>query len=202
MDEKLSLEEISRDLRQKNGNARGDIIIGNLSYIQQEKGDEGLKLIKNKIKELGYTDDLDKIKPLEWYPESMSAMIIISAKEIFQWENKDIFIMGNLTTKYSLVMKMLIKYFSNLEMVFAEASKYWEKYLDVGRLEAVEINDKKNFMVLVIKDYNFHPDICFYHAGRMLKIAQLSLGKENVNIEETKCTFKGDPYHEYLITWK
>jgi len=202
MSDQISLKEISQQLRKKEGNARGDIILGNFSYIRQKEGEVGIAAVKRKIKELGYPINVDKIKPLEWYPESFSVMVILAAKEVFQWKDEDVFEMGKQTTKHSLVMKMLIKYFSSLEMVFTEASKYWEKYLDVGKLKIIKINNKEKFILLTIEGYNFHPDICLYHAGKMLQIAQLCLNKKDIRIEETKCAFKGDLHHEYLINWK
>ena len=202
MSNQAPLKEISRQLKQKKGNVRGDIILGNFSYIRQEKGEIGLEKVKKKVKEFGYSVDINRIKPLEWYPESLSVMVILVAKKVFQWEDEDIFEMGKQTTKYSFIMKMLIKYFSSLRMIFTEASKYWEKYLDVGKLEIIEVDEKKKFIILTIKDYDFHPSLCFYHAGKMLQIAELCLDKKDIKIEEIKCLFKGDPYHKYLISWK
>ncbi len=197
-----SLKKTVKKIKEKPGNVRGDVIIGNLTYIKEKEGEEKLSLLKSKIKELGFLNDLDKIKPLEWHPEALSVSIIIIAKEIFQWKNKDIFEMGNLTTQYSFIMKMLIKYFTDIEVTFKEASKHWEKYLDVGKLKSIEINKKEKFMILAIEGYDFHPDICFYHSGIILKISQLSLGKREVDIKETECIFKGDSHHKYLINWK
>lgn len=33
------------------------------------------------------------------------------------------------------------------------------------------------------------------------QIVQLAIGSKNVKVTETKCVYKGDPYHEYLLTW-
>jgi predicted hydrocarbon binding protein len=197
-----SLKETAERIRQMPGNVRGDIIMGNLFYIRENHGEEQLKKVKERIKDFRYFDSLDNITPLKWYPEALSVMVILCAKDVFGWTKKDLFEMGSVSTKTSFVIKTIMKYFVSLEKVFQEASKYWEKYFDFGRLEAVEINEKEKRVIVIVKDYEFHPDICSYHAGFMLKIVQLTTGKQDVNIKETKCFFEGDGHHEYLITWK
>ncbi len=196
----MTLKETVEDLKKIKGNVRGDIILGTLSYIREKKGKEGLKAVKEKVREFGFSNSLEKIFPLEWLPEALSVAIILSAKEIFKWDDNDIFEMGNFSIRYSFVARTTIKYFVSLEKAFKEASKYWEKYFDFGNIEIKEKREKS--IRVAVNDYRFHPDICKYHAGFMLKIAQLALGKEDISIKEVKCLFKGDSHHEYLISWK
>jgi hypothetical protein len=198
----LSLQETAEELKKIPGNVRGDIIIGTLRYIHEVKGKQGLEKVKDKVKSLGFSQSLEKITPLEWYPEALSVMIILSAKEIFQWSQEDVFRMGKDSTKTSFVIKTIMKYFVSIDRAFEEASRYWEKYFDFGSLKVSQTDKKNKKMSVIIEGHYFHPDICSYQAGFMLKIAQLTIGQENVSIEETKCFFKGDPYHEYLINWQ
>ncbi len=198
----MSLEQEIEKFKNKQGNVRGDIILGTFSYIKEKQGEQGVQLVKEKVKVLGFSDSLDKIIPLGWYSEALSVAIIICAKDLFKWTTDDIFKMGNASTKYSFVIKTIIKYFASLEDTFKGVSRNWEKYFDFGSLEIKDVDIKNKKASLVIKDYNFHPDICHYHRGFILKVAQLSLNKEEVNVEEIKCYFNNAPYHEYLISWK
>jgi len=196
------LKEAIEKIKEIPGNVRGDIIISNLLYIRSKKGDIGLNKVKEKVKELNFSQSLDKIRALEWYPESLSVSIILSAKEVFNWTEKDVFEMGNSSTKTSFIMKALMRYFISIDKVFEEASRYWDKYFDFGKLNILEKDKKNKRIVISVEGHNFHPDICIYQAGFMLKIAQLSIGQKEVEIKETKCFFKGDNCHEYLITWQ
>jgi hypothetical protein len=198
----LSLQETAEELKKIPGNVRGDIIIGTLHYIREIKGKQELEKVKDKVKSLGFSQSLEKIIPLEWYPEALSVIIILSAKEIFQWNQEDIFKMGKDSTKTSFVIKTIMRYFASIDRTFEEASKYWGKYFDFGSLKISQLDKKNKKISVIVEGYYFHPDICSYQAGFMLKIAQLAIGQENVSIEETKCFFKGSPHHEYLINWQ
>ena len=95
MSNQAPLKEISRQLKQKKGNVRGDIILGNFSYIRQEKGEIGLEKVKKKVKEFGYSVDINRIKPLEWYPESLSVMVFLLLKRFFNGKTKIFLKWGN-----------------------------------------------------------------------------------------------------------
>jgi hypothetical protein len=38
--------------------------------------------------------------------------------------------------------------------------------------------------------------------GYFCGITQMIVKVQQINFKETKCTFRGDDYHEFLITWK
>ncbi len=183
MKSKASLRETAEHLRDFKGNVKGDIILGTLSYIHAKKGEEGLNLVKEKIREFEYPS-LDEITSLGWYPESLSVMVILSAKEIFEWDDDDIFEMGGSSLKTSFIIKTLIKHFVSLKRAFKEIPKYWDKYFDFGSLKVMEANEKRKIARLAIKGHHFHPDICRYQAGFMTKITQLISGKKNVKVEK------------------
>ncbi len=194
-----SLKEIINEIGGLEGHVRGDVVLGTISCIKQKKGEEGLNSLIEKMNELGYDINLEKLKPLDWYPESLSVILILVAKDLFEWQDKDIYDLGSSVPKYSFIMKILIKYFVSLEKILAEAPKYWEKYFDFGKIEVVDSTEGR--VVIRIMDYKFHPTICTYQAGYFSQIAQLAIGPKTVVVAENKCMHKNDPYHEYLLTW-
>ena len=127
---------------------------------------------------------------------------MLTAKDLFNWQEKDIFEMGSLAPKNSFVAKILMKYFISLERFMAEVPKYWKKHLDVGELEVYEFDEKKKYIVLREKGFKVHPILCVYHAGYYQGITKYIIKSEKISVEETKCVFKGDPYNEYLIKWE
>ena len=197
-----SLKEEAAKLMQLEGNVRGEVFLDNAAYIKYREGEEGLILVEEKLAELGYPLKFTAFTSLKWYPESLSVLVILVAKEIFNWSEDDLFEMGNSVPKFSFIVKMLMGHFISPKKCFEESPKYWKSHFDFGELEAAEFNEKEKYLKVRVKGYKFHPFICACHAGYFLRIAQFVLQGEKITIKETKCIHKGDPYHEYLISWQ
>ena len=110
--------------------------------------------------------------------------------------------MGEGALKLSFFTKILTKYFLSLKKCFEEIPSYWKKHFDFGRLETVDFSEEEKYVIVRIIGYKFHPVMCAYHKGYFLQFARLALGRKTVTIKETKCVYKGAPYHEYIITWR
>ena len=189
-------------ITQIKGNARGAVFQTHATFIRRKKGEEGLKAVEKKMAELGYPINFKKIKAVGWYPEALSCLIILVARDLFNWTEKDIFEMGYSAPRYSFIARTLMTYFLSLKRFLVEVPRYWKKHLDFGELEVVEFNEEKKYIILREKGYEFHPLICVYHAGYYQGITEYVVKSEKISIEETKCVFKGDPYHEYVIRWE
>lgn len=198
MIQKIEIE----NLMQIKGNVRGGVIQANVVFIREKVGIEKLKAIESKMAELGYPLDFSKIKIGEWYPEALSVLIILVAKDLFNWAEKDIFEMGNSAPKYSFISKIAMRYFLSLEKIIKEIPNYWKSHFDFGALKSSKWNEREKYLFLQEEGYRFHPLLCTYHAGYFLRIAQFAIKCQKITIEETKCMFKSDPYHEYLIRWE
>ena len=185
------------------GNVRGAILQTLADYIRYKKKDEGVKMVEEKLKELGHPLKFEEIKPLSWYPESTTVLILFASKEVFNWADDDIFEMGNFTPKSSFIVTMFIKHFVSLKKTLEQSNIHWRKNLDFGEFEPTELNEKEKYIVLRIKGvYKFHRLLCIYHGGYFLRVAQFVIKSKKITIEETKCMLKGAPYHEYLVRWE
>jgi len=184
------------------GNVRGVVFLVNSEYIRQRGGEESVKQIERRLKELGHPFLFKDVKPMEYYPEGLSVLIILLAKELLNLNDEDIFEMGKAAPKLSFFIKILTKHFLSIKKCFEESPGYWQKHFDFGRMEIVELNEAEKYAIFRVRDYKFHPLMCVYHRGYFLQIAQLAVGRQTVTIEETKCMFRGEPYHEYIIRWK
>lgn len=198
---KITKEEI-KNLIKIPGKVRGQVFLTDLGYIKEKEGEEGVKLLKKKMAEWGNPIDYDKAEVIEWYPLGLRVISLLAIKEVFNWEEKQVFDLGNAAPKFSFIVKMLIKIFSSIEKVFNEGPKYWQRHYTKGVLENYRIDLKKKYVILRLKDFKIHPILCPLFAGYFLGIAQYSIESKEITIKETKCSFKGDPYHEYLIKWK
>ena len=183
------------------GNVRGEGILTDVKYVRYQKGEEGVKIVEKKLEELGYLTKFKDIKPMEWYPEGLDVLVVLVIKDVFNWANKDIFEMGSFAAKVSFLVRMLMKYFLSPEKSFKESPRYWATNFDFGELEAYKFDEKNKFMVFRLREYNSHPIMCVDLAGYFLQMAKYVSNNKEVAIEETKCAFRGDEFHEYTIKW-
>jgi len=195
------MEEIKK-IMEVEGKVRGVVFQTDAEYVRLKKGEEGLKTLEKKTKEFGYPIDYDQVKTMEWYPVGLRVISLLAAKEAFNWGEKEIWDMGNSAPKYSFIVKMLMKYFLSARRSFQESPKYWIKHYNIGKLEAQEFNEKEKYLILRLHNFKIHPILCTYYLGYYLRIAQYVIRSEKITIEETKCMFKGDPYHEFKIKWE
>ncbi len=199
---KNELKKVADNLMKIRGKIRGEAVLNRYEYIRTKKGDKGVQAVERRLRELGYPLDFKKLQSLGWFPEGNSVLIILAAQEIFEWNDNDIFEMGKNAPTISFMVKLLMKYFVSLEKTFNATPENWEKHHNIGSIELVKIDEDKKELIFRLLDYKIHPVVCIYLKGYFLQFAKLVIKGEEVNIEETKCMFKGDPYHEFKITWK
>ena len=61
--------------------------------------------------------------------------------------------------------------------------------------------DRSEISILRLKGFSLHPIYCIYLGGYFRGVTQMLVKTPRLTFEETKCTFRGDEYHEYLIKW-
>ncbi len=196
------LKETAKNLIQRKERVKGEVIRVHGETIKEEAGEEGLKKVEERLKEIGCPIEFSKIKPLEWRKEAESALTLLVAKEVLNWDDEKIFYVGWCAPRKSFIIKFLIRYFTSIERVFRDAPKYWRKHVDFGELVPVKIDTQNKFISIRVLNHDFHPVICIYWRGYFTSIAQLSLPKGEVWVEETKCIYRGDEYHQFEINWK
>jgi len=197
----ITKEEIKKIMGTK-GKVRGVVFQTDAEYVRLKKGEEGLRLLEKKTKEFGYPIEYGKIKTMDWYPLGLRALSLLAVKETFYWGDKEIDDMGNSAPKYSFVVKMLLRYFLSLRRSLEEVPTYWAKHYTAGEMEFVELDEKKKYYIIRLKNFKIHPIWCTYLTGYYRRFTQYVIKSEKVTIEETKCMFKGDPYHEFIGRWE
>ncbi len=199
--ENKTLEEVAKELLSFPGKVKGEVFRTHSEYIKKKEGEKGLKIMEDKMAELGAPINFSEIKSFEWVKEGVSSLYIVAAKEVFNWTDEDVFEMGRFAPKVSFIIKVIIQYFSSVEMVFKEAAKYWDKHFDFGSLEPVEFDKEKKKILLRINGFKTHPTVCIFHAGYFKGVTEFTVKSSNINVKEVKCMHGGDSCHEYLITW-
>ena len=199
--EKLNLKETAQDLLSHSGKVRGEAFRTHAEYIRFREGEEGVKKVEEKMAELGAPVRFDEIKSFQWLEEGKSSLVIIIAKEVFNWTEDDIFDMGCFAVRVSFFMKVTIKHFLSITGIVKEAPKHWRKHFNIGSLEVVEFSQEKKRILVHIKNFEMHPVVCGFYAGYLYGAMHFAVRSEDIKVKETKCTHKGNSVHEYKITW-
>lgn len=197
----MDKQKIEKLIKMK-GKVRGVVFETDARYVLEKKGKEGLAKVKKETKRLGHLIDYEKIRPLDWYSAGLRALSLIAIKNAFNWGDKEIFDMGNNAPKFSIIVKMLLKYFVSLKKSISQIPVYWNKHWTVGKIECPEFHEKDKWLVIRICDIKLHPLFCVYEAGYFLRIAQYVIKSSKIENKEIKCMHKEDPYHDFLIKWQ
>lgn len=198
---KVGVPEVKK-LMEIPGKARGVVLQTDAEYVKEKKGEKGLLVVEEELKKLGCPIAYEKIKTTDWYPIGLRAISLLVIKKVFNWSEKEIEEMGNTAPKYSFIVRSLLKYFLSFQKTYKEAPKYWEKHYMIGKLESSDYDEKRKYYVVRLKNFKIHPVLCAYLGGYFMRMGQMVLKGSNFKIEETKCMFKGDHYHEYTINWE
>ncbi len=200
--EKETLKNTADKLIKIPGKVRGEIFLNHAKYIEEKEGRGGLKKLEEKLSDLGHPVNFKKIKPLDWLGEGLSCLVIVTAKDIFFWEEKDVFEMGESGPRFSLGLRMLVQNVVLPKRLFEESPLYWKNLFDFGFIEPLDFNTESQQAVLRIHEYKTHPLLCIYHAGYIKGMAEFILKVEKITVEEIKCVHKESPYDEYRISWE
>lgn len=184
------------------GKARGVVFVEDREYLLSKEGEEALKKVEEATREMGYPIDYAGIKPLEWYPLGLWIVHLLAVKQALNWGDKDIFAMGNAAPKFSIVVKMLLKYFVSLKQSYNQAPHYWRKHFTVGKITLPKFHEEDKWLIVRLEDVKLHPIACALLAGYFLRIGQYVIKSRHITIEEVKCMHRGDPYHDFLFKWQ
>jgi len=197
-----TLEETVKRLKDFQGNVRGEVLRIHAAYIKKKEGEQGLKRLEERMRELGAPIKYDELESFQWISEGMSALTIVVAKDTFGWSDEDVFEMGRFAPKTSFIIKMLIQYLVSIDRLFDQAEKYWEKHYDFGSLERVEYDEKNKKVVIRERGLKTHPTVCICHAGYYQSLAEFAVKSNKVSVEETACVHEGADYNEFTINWE
>ena len=159
-------------------------------------------MVDKKINELGYPIKIEEVRAMSWYPVGLAGAYLLVAKQILNFDETKIEEAAKAAAKFSLIEKLLGRYFLSPQKTYQMASKEWQRYFSVGILETPEINLEKKYFILQLKDFRLHPIFCIYLRGYFQAVASLVIKAKKFRCEERKCMFKGDPYHEFIARWK
>ncbi len=196
-------KQIAKSLMEFKGEIRGMDLKADAEFVLKREGKEGLKKVKDKLEEIGFPIEYGKINSMNFYPGGLKVLSLLAIKETLNYDDKRIKEMGKFAPKISFIIKLFVKHFAQIsKFFFEETPKIWKKYWTVGNFLPLEVDEKKKYAIVRIKELNLHPLYCLYLEGYFSTFIRLVTGGEEISVQETKCFFRGDKYHEFLLKWQ
>ena len=197
--DKITKEELDKLVGIK-GEVRGAVFQTDAKNVLAKEGEEGLQKLEKRVKDLGYDIDYRSGKATDWHPVGLRIISLLLIKDTFNWSDAEIREMGKRAPKFSFLVKFIFKLFAPLGKLIKEIPSDWKEHYTIGEMEVTKFDKENKEMVLYVKDFKIDPIFCIYLEGYIERI--LLFVEQGVKTRETKCMFRGDPYHEYTSQWK
>lgn len=198
-----SAEEL-KELMKNPGKIKGTSFLGDIQYVREKKGEEGLKKIEEETKKLGFPIEFNKIKENDWYPIGLRLVCFTATLNVFNWGEKELAEIGQSSPKVSFIVRLFMKYFISPEKIFRGAPRIWKRYYTTGTLKTMDFyrDEKGGWAILRVERMKNHPMSCFFIGNFFIGAFKLAEPRfMDIGFEETKCAYKGDEYDEFLIKW-
>ncbi len=203
MNNEILNKEIAEKLMAIEGKIRGMDLKADAEFVLKKEGEEGLRKIEERLKELNFPIEYRKVRSMDFYPGGLKALSLLAVKTVLGWDDQIIEEMGRKASKVSLIIKVFVRFFGSLSrFFFKESPQIWNKYWTVGKCVPKEFNESEKFAVVQLQDFRLHPIYCLYLKGYFTTVTRLATGSEKIICQETKCVFRGDPCHEFLLKWE
>ncbi|MCU0679117.1 MAG: hypothetical protein MUC28_01555 [Planctomycetes bacterium] len=196
-------KEIPILLENDPGKQRGGDFIYLNNYVKTKYGEEGIRRVTAEIRKANYIPrDVTSIDEMDWIPSSLPTIFMLASAKIFHWRENDVLALGQGAISLHSLIKVFIRYFSSVKKTFQLAARTWQKHYSFGQLKIERFDEKNKEIILRLAGFKKHPISCLYLRGLFAKIIEVATGSAAVESEETKCEFKGDPYHEFVFRWR
>lgn len=195
----VSKEKIE-ELKKIKGEVKGVALQENMDFVLKKEGAEGLKRLEEEMDELDCPVKREEIKAMKFYPLWWDGVLLLLIEKLFGYGPEEFEEMGKFEPKTSFIIRIFMKYFVSIDRASKEVPRLWSQTFTVGDIEVAEYDEEKREGIIRLKNYKLVPIQCDILRGYFSSILQLMVGKE-VSCEETKCPFRGDEYHEFLLHW-
>src|SRR6056297_1934572 len=198
----MNLKEEIKKINKLEGKTKGIEIKNNFKCIESLEGKKARKKVEKKLDDLGVLPDYKNYKDFNWYSVKKDVITLLVAEEVLGWKGEELKEHGRCLVKLSFLQKIFVKYFVSLEKMLSGIKKIWKRYFNFGEIELKEINKKEKMVRIQIKDFDLHPIYCKVVLGYFEKSLAFVLDTKEIEGMETKCTFRGDKLHEFIVKYE
>ena len=107
--------------------------------------------------------------------------------------------MGRAAPKYSIITKLMLRYFISLEALMERLPAYWNKNYSVGSLSGRAVG---NSVFISLRDFMIPPSLFPYLEGYFAGVMGMVIGNhEKIRVEKTERMHGGDRCYELVLSW-
>ncbi len=195
-------KKLVEELMAIKGEARGMHLRNDADFVLKTKNQEGLKRLEAELRELGCPIDYQKIDGLGFYPIGLRAVSLLAIKKVFGWDDQKIKELCGFAANISLIARLYMRFFHSVAKISEQAPKMWREYFSEGELVVRDYNEKEKYVLLEVRNFELHPVFCRCLEGYLENLIKMIVIARKVESREIKCTFKGQPCHQFKITWE
>jgi len=173
------------NLMKLEGKTKGEVFKTDAEYLLEKEGKEGLKIVQEETKRLGYPIPYERIKGTDWYPIGLRVVSFFAIMNTLNWKEREIEEMGKFAPKISFIVKIFMRTFLSPEVAVKQAPRIWPRHYNVGELKTSEFKEEKKndneiegSCVISIFNFKVHPILCSYLKGYFLGLAEAIVGKK------------------------
>lgn len=159
------------------------------------------KLEKTMSQLVGYPFKYKSLSAMTFYPLYLGALNLVIVQRIFNYHDDKFEEIGRVSSRLPLAIRLYMKYLTSMENLIKQAPKMWKMYFSVGELKVIESDTDRGRTVLRVENFKAHPLHCQILRGYFPSLAEMMI-KERVECRETKCIYRGDEYHEFVLQWR
>lgn len=202
MEESLN-PELVNNLLSFEGNIRGMDIKSDGLFVLENYGKEILEKVQQYAQANECSLEYLKINPWAFVPGGLKAISLLAIRDVLNFNEEKIVAIGSAAPQRSFIIRLSLKFFADISrFIFQESSRVWRKYWTVGNFVPLECNEKEKRVRVRIENFKLHPIYCHYLRGFLSALPHIALSGKNPKTIETKCVFRGDPYHEFVVGWE
>lgn len=195
-------QKLAQKLMKIKGEVRGVSLKADAEFVLNEKGPEGLKKVEEKLREIGFPIEYQKINQFAFYPLGLRILSLLAIQEVFNWSSEKIKKMGSYGMKISWIIRLFARYFFSIETTLRFVPKVWNQYFTVGSLKVLEYNLEKKYVILKLEKFDLHPLYCKCLEGIFEEIGRQVLNPKKIECQEIECSFRKGSFHKFLVKWE
>lgn len=194
-------EEAEKALKIR-GEANGMGILEDKKFILEHFGEAKLKQAEKEISEIiGEDFSYDKVKSFQNYPFYLTLLATLFLYYNCGENEELIRNFGKESVKFSLIVKLFLRYALSPQGVLRYGPTLWRKYFSIGDLEVEKFDEKEKIAIVVLKNFDTHPLYCKQIEGAIEQLFSYVIKSDKLKNEEIECVFRGGDVHKFKITW-
>ena len=194
----VSKEEIQK-IMNIDGKVRGVALYTDAEYVRRHEGEEALQRVEEETREMGCPIDYSGVKAMGWYPLGIRAVSLLAIKTTMNWSDEQIKEMGRSAPKYSIITKLMLRYFVSLETLVGKLETYWRKNYSQGSLTGVIGN---NSLSIYLRNFEIPALVYPYIEGYFSSVLNIVIGKgKEIKVGEWKWLPEDDKCLEMMFMW-